>query len=135
MITSRLGREEKKRLCSRGDREGTCEDISLGWFTRHGYMVTVWRLPLSEQTSVHATLTLAMSLILLEAVIFPHDIGHRVKLLAQIPLGFDAQSQSVFSADYNTIRCIQRYWFLPGAESRTVPGEPVRLSGYERSSP
>ncbi len=66
MITSRLGREEKKRLCSRCDREGTCEDTAFGGFTRHGYMVTVWRLPLSEQTSVHATLALAMSLILLE---------------------------------------------------------------------
>jgi len=68
-------------------------------------------------------------------MIFPHDIGHKVKLSSQIPSVFGVQSQSLFSADYNTFPCIQRYWFLPGAESRTVPGEPVRLSGYERSSP
>jgi SNF2 family DNA or RNA helicase len=68
-------------------------------------------------------------------LIFPHHIGHRVKLSSRIPSGFDAQSQSVFSADYNTFRCIQRYWIGPCAELRTARGEPVPLLACEKSSP
>jgi|SRR5680860_64562 len=68
-------------------------------------------------------------------VILPHHIGHRVKLSSRIPSGSDAQSQSVVSADYNTFRCIQRYWIGLYAASRTARGEPVPLLACGKSSP
>src|SRR5690606_37119338 len=58
-------------------------------------------------------------------VILPHYIGHRVKLSSRISSGSDARAPSVFSADYNTFQCIQRYWTAPCGASRTASGARV----------